>query len=62
MASLALSWLWGVARGAGVSAQEPGRLSSVDARIKRLEQQLEDLRQALKIPGISAAVGGYLLV
>ena len=56
MASLALSWLWGVARGAGVSAQEPGRASSVDARIKRLEQQLEDLRQALKIPGISAAI------
>ena len=28
----------------------------MDARIKRLEQQLEDLRQALEIPGISAAI------
>jgi hypothetical protein len=28
----------------------------VDERIKRLELQLEDLRQALKIPGIPAAI------
>jgi CubicO group peptidase (beta-lactamase class C family) len=56
MASLALSWVWGVARDARVSAQEQRRVSSVDERIKRLEQQLEDLRQALKIPGISAAI------
>ncbi|MGH8733224.1 MAG: hypothetical protein ACREVB_06030 [Burkholderiales bacterium] len=56
MASLALSWLWGVARGAGVFAQERGRVSSVDERIKRLEQQLEELRRLLKIPGVAAAI------
>jgi CubicO group peptidase (beta-lactamase class C family) len=56
MTSLALSWLWAVARSAGVSAQEGGRVSSVDERIKRFEQQLEDLRRALTIPGISAAI------
>jgi CubicO group peptidase (beta-lactamase class C family) len=28
----------------------------VDERIKRLEQQLEELRQTLKIPGVSAAI------
>ena len=56
MASLALSWLWGVVRAAGVSAQERGEVSSVDERIKRLERQLEDLRQTLKIPGVSAAI------
>ena len=54
-ASLALSWLWGVVRGAGVSAQARGEVSSVGERIKRLERQLEDLRQTLKIPGVSAA-------
>ena len=56
MVSLALSWLSGVARGAGVSAQEREKVSSVDERIKRLERQLTDLRQALKIPGISTAI------
>src|SRR5262245_17809622 len=54
-ASLALSGLWAVVRGTGVSAQERA-VSTVDDRIKRLEQQLEELRQTLKIPGVSAAV------
>jgi CubicO group peptidase (beta-lactamase class C family) len=54
-ASLSLSGLWAIVRGAGVSAQEP-EVSTVDERIKRLEQQLEELRQTLKIPGVSAAI------
>jgi CubicO group peptidase (beta-lactamase class C family) len=56
MASLALSGLWPVVRGGGISAQERGGVSSVDERMKRLEQQLEELRRALKIPGASAAI------
>ncbi len=31
-------------------------MSSVGERIKRLERQLEELRQTLKIPGVSAAI------
>ena len=54
-ASLALSGLWAVVRGVEVSAQERG-VSTVDERIKRLERQLEDLRQTLKIPGVSVAI------
>jgi CubicO group peptidase (beta-lactamase class C family) len=55
-AALALSSLWGLVRGSGVSAQERGTSGSVGERLQRLERQLEDLRQTLKIPGISAAV------
>lgn len=54
--SLALSLLGAFVRGSRVSAQEPGRLSSVGERIKRLERQLAELRQTLKIPGVSAAI------
>jgi CubicO group peptidase (beta-lactamase class C family) len=55
-ASLALSWLLGVARGSRASARECGRLPSVSEQIKRLERQLEELRLTLKIPGVSAAI------
>lgn len=56
MGSLALSWVWGGVRGAPVSAQERRRAPSLGERIKRLEHQLDDLSQALKIPSISAAI------
>jgi len=55
-ASLALSSLWAAGCGGRVAAQARAGASSVNARIKRLEQELDDLRQALKIPGISAAI------
>ena len=55
-AALALAWAWAAARGAGLAAEERGAVPSVDQRLKRLEQQLEDLRQALGIPGLSAAI------
>ncbi|PYM92050.1 MAG: hypothetical protein DME04_17075 [Candidatus Rokuibacteriota bacterium] len=55
-ASLALSLLWGVVRAPRASAQQRGTSASVGERLQRLERQLEDLRQTLKIPGISAAV------
>jgi CubicO group peptidase (beta-lactamase class C family) len=54
--SLALSWLWAAVCGGRVDAQEREAAASVNERIKRLEQQLEDLRQTLKIPGVSAAI------
>ena len=55
-ASLALSWLWGDVPDYRVSAQERGKLSAAAERIKRLERQLEELRQTLEIPGVSAAI------
>jgi CubicO group peptidase (beta-lactamase class C family) len=54
--SLALSLLAGRALGSSASAQEGGKPLAAGDRITRLERQLEDLRQALKIPGISAAI------
>src|SRR5688572_15531807 len=53
--SLALSLLAGRALGSSASGQERGKLLAAGDRITRLERQLEDLRQTLKIPGISAA-------
>jgi len=54
--SLALSLLAGRAFGSSASAQERGKPLAAGDRITRLERQMEDLRQALKIPGISAAI------
>lgn len=54
--SLALSLLAGRAFGSSASAQERGKPLAAGDRITRLDRQMEDLRQALKIPGISAAI------
>ena len=54
--SLALSLLAARALGSSASAQERGKPLAAGDRITRFERQLEDLRQALKIPGISAAI------
>ena len=55
-AGLALSLLTGTVRGSRVWAQEPQGSSMAGDRTTRLERQLEDLRQTLKIPGMSAAI------
>ncbi len=54
--SIALSLLFGLSCGLQTSAQQGAKPSSEKERIARFEKQLDELREKLKIPGLSAAI------
>ena len=54
--SIAFSLLFGLSCGLRTSAQQGARPSSEKERIARFEKQLDELREKLKIPGLSAAI------
>ncbi|MGH9833569.1 MAG: serine hydrolase domain-containing protein, partial [Blastocatellia bacterium] len=54
--SIALSLLFGLSCGLQTSAQQGAKPSPEKERIARFEKQLDELREKLKIPGLSAAI------
>jgi CubicO group peptidase (beta-lactamase class C family) len=54
--SIALSLLWTLGHRSRAFAQQGGRTLSPRDRVARLESQLDELREKLKIPGLSAVV------